>query len=380
MPNRVRGSLTQCVALTPFLLIACAWEIQFPHVCLSAATPAVLQVEERYIAVDNVCAWPNLTLLPDGSIVALIFNQPSHGRLTGDIDCWGSTDGGRIWSKRGTAVPHDRADTNRMNIAAGLAHNGDLVVICSGWQLNGTELVRRLPPWVCRSSDGGHVWSVDRDSRTCVRFPEGADYDDHGERMIKPFGDIVQLPNGRLAASFYHDYGQVWMFFSADDGRTWGDAALISGKNRCETAHIRLTPQRWIAASRTEMGVDGKIPEVGLGLFASSDEGRTWQFEQSVTNHLQHPGDLLRLADGRVLLAYGMRDTFAIGVRFGDVEGRHWSPPAVLVQLNKGDMGYPSTVQLGDGTLVTAFYHKGTPEHSRYHMGVVRWRPPGVDR
>lgn len=29
---------------------------------------------ERYVAIDNVCAWPNLTRLPGQSIVAMIFN------------------------------------------------------------------------------------------------------------------------------------------------------------------------------------------------------------------------------------------------------------------------------------------------------------------
>ncbi len=33
---------------------------------------------ERYIAIDNKCAWPNLTLLSDGSIVATIFGEPCH--------------------------------------------------------------------------------------------------------------------------------------------------------------------------------------------------------------------------------------------------------------------------------------------------------------
>lgn len=50
---------------------------------------------ERYIAVDNVCAWPNLTRLADGSIVATIFNQPTHGGWEGDVECWASTDFGK---------------------------------------------------------------------------------------------------------------------------------------------------------------------------------------------------------------------------------------------------------------------------------------------
>ena len=35
-------------------------------------TPAIIA---RYVVVDNVCAWPNLTLLRDGTIAAIIHNQ-----------------------------------------------------------------------------------------------------------------------------------------------------------------------------------------------------------------------------------------------------------------------------------------------------------------
>ncbi len=33
---------------------------------------------ERYVAIDNVCAWPNLTLMPQGTLLAIIFSQPAH--------------------------------------------------------------------------------------------------------------------------------------------------------------------------------------------------------------------------------------------------------------------------------------------------------------
>jgi len=52
---------------------------------------------ERYIAIDNVCAWPNLTQMPDGTIIATIFNQPTHGGWEGDVECWASEDDGRTW-------------------------------------------------------------------------------------------------------------------------------------------------------------------------------------------------------------------------------------------------------------------------------------------
>ena len=37
------------------------------------------------------------------------------------------------------------------------------------------------------------------------------------------------------------------------------------------------------------------------------------------------------------------------------------------------DGGYPCSVQLSDGTLVTAYYRSRIPGHQRYHMGAVFW-------
>ena len=82
---------------------------------------------EKYIAIDNVCAWPNLTRMPDGAIIATIFNQPTHGGWEGDVECWASEDEGRMWQLRGTPAPH-QPGTNRMNVAAGLANDDSLVV------------------------------------------------------------------------------------------------------------------------------------------------------------------------------------------------------------------------------------------------------------
>ena len=38
------------------------------------------------IAIENVCAWPNVTLMPDGTIIAIVHNQPSHGGMEGEIE------------------------------------------------------------------------------------------------------------------------------------------------------------------------------------------------------------------------------------------------------------------------------------------------------
>jgi hypothetical protein len=86
---------------------------------------------QRFVAIDNVCAWPALTVLPDGSLNATIFGKPSHGQMPGAVEVWNSADG-EFWRKRGIPAPNE-PHTNRMNHAAGMAKNGDLLVLCSGW-------------------------------------------------------------------------------------------------------------------------------------------------------------------------------------------------------------------------------------------------------
>ena len=119
---------------------------------------------ERYVAVDNVCAWPNLTRMPDGTVAAIIFSQPTHGGWEGDVECWASEDDGRTWGLRGVAARHEPG-TNRMNVAAGLSHDGSLVVLASGHggrkpagEYSSARDVNILPIWTCRSVDGGRSW------------------------------------------------------------------------------------------------------------------------------------------------------------------------------------------------------------------------------
>ena len=82
---------------------------------------------ERYIAIDNVCAWPNLTLLPNGEIIATIFNHPEHAAVAGtNVECWASENDGRLWKFRGTPDSPPEGES-RVNQAAGLDGDGALI-------------------------------------------------------------------------------------------------------------------------------------------------------------------------------------------------------------------------------------------------------------
>ena len=101
-----------------------------PIAALHAADAEPKEIE-RVVAVENVSPGPTSRSCCDGTIVAVIHNQPFHGQEEGDVECWASRDG-RKWEKRSVITQHE-PHTIRMNHAAGLARNGDLVVLCSGW-------------------------------------------------------------------------------------------------------------------------------------------------------------------------------------------------------------------------------------------------------
>jgi len=328
----------------------------------------------RHIAVENVCAWPNLTLMPDGTIAATIFGKPSHGQVPGDVEVWASTDGAK-WEKRGHPAPNE-PETNRMNVGAGLAKNGDLLVLCSGWT-NVKQPERPKQPvyrdavlrsWVCRSSDGGRTWTQRKE------FPAGLP----GWSEYIPFGPIFVGEGGALHTSCYAgEYvdtskstktkgWRAWHFRSDDDGATWKVGSVI-GATHNETSLFHLGGKRWMAAARTD----------AMELFRSDDDGVTWTGPQRVTGRNEINGHLLRLKDGRLLLAYGnrIRDQFGVLAKLSSDEGKTWSAPIRLARTTEGDCGYPSSVQRADGKIVTAYYAKRSAELDRYHMGVVIWEP-----
>lgn len=328
------------------------------------------------VAVKDVCAWPALTLLPDGSINATLFSKPSHGQVAGAVEVWNSP-AGEVWTKRGVPAPNE-PDTNRMNHAAGLAGNGDLIVLVSGWTnvkqpqrpKQGDFRDDILSTWVCRSADGGKTWTQIKD------FPSP----DPGWTHYIPFGDIKKGEDGTLHVSCYGgeftDPSQStktkgyrsWHFRSDDDGKTWKRVSLIHPTGN-ETTVLHLGGKRWQAASR----------ERAMDLFRSEDDGVTWGEPLRVTGVNEINGHLLRLKDGQIVLSYGCRaaaDRYGVLAKFSSDEGKTWSEPLRIAASLGRDCGYPSTVQRADGKLVTAWYAQATALYESYQMGVSIWEVP----
>ena len=160
--------------------------------------------------------------------------------------------------------------------------------------------------------------------------------------------------------------GSGFVFRSSDDGKTWGEPAAIAADAVLnEPAIFHLGDGKSLVATRSN----------GLDLYASDDDAKTWSHRMKLTGEARHPGHITRLADGRLLVSYGNRaEPKGIDVRLSHDEGRTGSEPLRVADF-QGDGGYPSSVQLPDGQVLTAFYAQRTPGHPRYHMGVVRWAP-----
>lgn len=393
MKNLLRAAVLALLLLPPAVLSAAPGENRFPRLALY----------ERFVAIDNACGWPQLTLLPDGTLGCLIWPEPLHGFTEGAAECWTSSDGGRFWKKTGVPVPYAPGE-NRMNLAGGLAADGSYVTLISGWNKRLPAGWRQDPAdpkqpkdYFGEASTLAPVPAVSRDGgRTWRQFPAVDAQQASGEGII-PFGRIAPLADGTLGVIMYRD--EVAFFTSADGGATWQKRGQLSDHRTFnETAWIRLDNGDLFAASRSygaanggKHGGNGGPPAQHLEAFRSTDGGVTWRAEGPLTLPMQHPADLTRLPDGRILLSYGVRNEgdWGINVRIGDPTGRAWSAPIRLVDLEGStdepnlpvphrDGGYPSTVVLADGTLVTAYYTRGVPAHQRYHVGVVRWALPAA--
>ncbi len=174
------------------------------------------------------------------------------------------------------------------------------------------------------------------------------------------FPVLVELQGGSLAAVVRGGAphigieGRLDLIRSTDSGKTWEDLSFVSAdNNHNETALLALTDKHILAASRT-------YSRGNIDLLESHDDGRTWSEPRRVTENSQHPADLIRLASGKLLMAYGnRREPPGCAAIISDDQGQTWDyANRVMVGWTavSGDCGYPSSVQLDDGTIVTMYY------------------------
>ena len=201
-----------------------------------------------------------------------------------------------------------------------------------------------LGQWLIRSTDGGLSWSPR--IPTIVNSPHGP----------------TQLKDGRLlyvGKQLWTGDKKIGVCESKDDGLTWQWLADIPTRKGDDAAHSYHELHAVEAADGTIIAQIRNHNEANKGgtlQSESKDGGKTWSEPHPITFGL--PSHLLRLRDGRLLMTYGhRRPPFGNQARLSTDHGQTWSEPMILSGDGKGgDLGYPSTVELADGTFLTVWY------------------------
>lgn len=236
----------------------------------------------------------------------------------------------------------------------------------AAWQavqrrLSASERRAELGQWMLRSTDGGVTWSA--------RYPS---------IVNSPHGPI-QLADGRLlyaGKELWTGQKRTGVCESSDDGQTWKWLAEIPTRlgDKAEAYHELHAVEA--ADGRVIVHVRNHNPANDNETLQSesTDDGKTWSVPRAI-GVWGLPSHLLRLRDGRLLMTYGHRRApLGNQTRVSSDGGRTWSEPLIISgDATSGDLGYPSTVELADGMLLTVWYET-MASSPRAVLRQARWR------
>lgn len=327
---------------------------------------------ERTVAVRGGGYFPVLIKLQDGSLGAVVRGGAPHIGIGGRLDWIRSTDGGRSWSAPTVIVDSEWDDRN-----PALGQMSDGTIVCAyaeartynekgEWDPKAGEYVQ----YYVTSTDNGRTWS---EKKLLYRGPV---------RNGSPFGRIVVLSDGTALLSMYGDRDPEWegpptaeevgrstmsaYVISRDNGKSWSDCTVVAPTGHNEMTLMALSDERLIAMCRTDAGA--------IDQYDSFDGGKSWKGPTPVTQPNQHPADVVCLASGKLLLVWGnRRPPLGVGSAISEDEGHTWRyDDRVMLawDSHNGDCGYPSIVQLDDGTIVMLYYSVGTEEFGSDELAI----------
>lgn len=333
------------------------------------------------------CGWPfycGLWRTGDGSVLTGFKKIPatyanggeiSHTRLTvgqGRLLLARSHDDGVTWGGSDLQPVFDLGDTAARiqgdggESYAGEApldfHDSDTIVMAGA-------LPALLKPdsraWLRASSDGGRTW------RKPILLPlDGlANVTGHGPPTTRHDG-MALLGVSTTSADGWTNRplvyaspdGIAWHFLSfvtpaVDGGSAVSDRAgpIIFGAIRhFYTRLLALRDGRILASVRFQRDATGVM---WTDIFASDDGARTWRFLSRV-NDWGAPGDIVEMADGRIVCVYGYRlAPSGIRARVSEDGGRTWGRELLLRDDGGSwDLGYPRVIEVAPGRLLTVYY------------------------
>ncbi len=348
---------------------------------LSAQTAHVLETKTITPAEEPYAGWSTVARRANGELwVTWSGGRDGHVCPMGQVRAMTSRDDGATWTYPRVLLdsPTDDRDSGVLETAKGtllvttftsLAYEDHLAKsvmympvagkssamrpmppeVVARWQatqkrLTADERQAELGEWVLRSTDGGLNFSAR--IATIVNSP-------HGPLQLKDgrilyIGKELWTKNQRIGAVESKDDGLSWNWLSEIPGRPGDDVE----RDYHELHAVESDDGRIVAQIRHQ----GKVDKNWTLQTESTDGGKTWTIPRAITFGI--PSQLLKLRDGRLLMTYGHRRLpFGNQARLSTDHGRTWSEPMIVSgDGTVSDLGYPSTVELADGTLLTVWY------------------------
>lgn len=343
------------------------------------------------------CGKPDIVTLPNGELVVAYARNyfaapPDPARPLRTEVRW-SSDGGLTWSQPVVPFPVDTIGAN---------YEGRLMLLPDGRLMMSTIALQgsqRPGPYLTVSTDNGRTWSPSWKLDLSMAWDDGHGWPNR-QNVANPDGSVVLMCN-----NFFRDPKWRCVAFRVDpDLRTITDHWDVA-EQCADQSFIRLRSGMWLGVwrvyglrvPRAELPY-GYVPEWDdgneghdyLAATESVDQGRTWSTPRPVTGYMEVPSHVIELADGRLLLTYGVRH-YPMGAQAvlssdqgqtWDMDNRFmlawhgalcWHGPALHPYPN----GHPCSTQRQDGKIVTAYYRTADPkDHQSTLVEAVIWDPP----
>ena len=115
------------------------------------------------------------------------------------------------------------------------------------------------------------------------------------------------------------------------------------------------------------------LSKFSLYFVSSTDGGKTWGKAWEF-GRIGSPPHLLLCKDGSVVVTYGRRRApFGIRASISYDGCRTFGEEIILSEARNGDLGYPATTELADGSLVTVYYQPFEKDN-RTSIFFTKWR------
>ena len=345
--------------------------------------------------------WPTLAKMDDGTLVAVAsgFRNEHVCPFGRNVFCT-SADEGRTWSSPRVAndSPLDDRDTGVVclggdtlllswfttdNRSNGHRASPEVAPI---WQrelarITDDKGARWAGAWICTSDDAGDSWKAP------VRVPLTAP---HGPIRLRS-GALLYFGKdfGRNMDEFVTGVGAIAAMTSTDEGQTWkrlGSVPMCEGTeagNYHEPHVAELADGKLVGLIRfaTAAG-EGDDDIMGLLKFSllqsvSTDGGQTWSRAEPLGFH-GSPPHLLAHSSGALVCVYGYRqEPYGERAMISRDGGDSWDYDFILRDDGPDrDLGYPSSVELADGSILTMYYQKIESADEKCSLLWSRWRLP----